>query len=183
MSSTSKSFIYAIAIVVGLLICLLAALAALNRRDEVAGFNQEIRYDDSAFSVLAMRKTEALGTLHPQGVYYVVTLKVTNHAKRVDYEFKADSPVLVGSDGRQYRVSSDAQRMLVSQNGGHDSCAAPIPPGTACTKEVAFDAPADLDNPRLKFSEGGLAGDILDTIFYGKKFIKLEQGGQQGLAQ
>jgi hypothetical protein len=35
-------------------------LAALNRRDQNVGLNQEIQYDDFGFSVLGARKASAL---------------------------------------------------------------------------------------------------------------------------
>jgi hypothetical protein len=169
-----KSLTIAIVIGCGLLFGLLATLAVLNRHDQVAGFNQEIRYDDFAFSVQEVRTTRSIGDSTAQGVFYVVTLKVANHAKRVDYEFKRDSPVLVAGDGKQYRVSFEAQADLESASGAGHMCVTPIPPGSSCTKEVVFDVAPDITDPRLRVSTGGLAGDILDTIFYGKKVIVLD---------
>jgi hypothetical protein len=174
MNKPIKSLTIAIVIGCALLFGLLATLAALNRRDQVAGLNQEIQYDDFAFSVQGVRTTRTLGDSTAQGVYYVVTLKIANHAKRVDYEFKRDSPVLLAGDGKQYRVSFDAQRVLDSARGAGDSCVTPIPPGSSCTKEVVFDVAPDITDPRLRVSTGGLAGDILDTIFHGKKVIMLD---------
>ena len=174
MNKPMKSLTIAIMIGCGLLFGLLATLAALNRHDQVAGFNQEIQYDDFAFSVQGVRTTRTLGDFTAQGVYYVVTLKVANHAKRVDYEFKPDSPVLVARDGKQYRVSFEAQGALDTASGAGDRCVRPIPPGSSCTREVVFDVAPDVADPRLRVSTGGLAGDILDTIFYGKKVIKLD---------
>ena len=174
MNKPMKSLTIAIVIGCGLIFGLLATLAALNRRDQVAGFNQEIQYDDFAFSVQGVRTTRTLGDSTANGVYYVVTLKIANHAKRVDYEFKPDSPVLVAGGGKQYRVAFVAQGVLDSASGAADPCAAPIPPGSSCTKEVVFDVAPDITDPRLRVSTGGLAGDILDTIFYGKKVIMLD---------
>jgi len=173
MNKPMKSLTIAIVIGCGLIFGLLATLAVLNRHDQVATFNQEIQYDDFAFSVQGVRTTRTLGSSTARGVYYVVMLKIANHAKRVNYEFKPDSPVLVAGDGKQYRISSEAQRVLDS-GGSADTCITPIPPGSSCTKEVVFDVAPDITDPRLRVSTGGLAGDILDTIFYGKKVIKLD---------
>ena len=174
MNKPMKSLTIAIVIGCGLLFGLLATLAALNRHDQVAGFNQEIQYDDFAFSVQSVRTTRSIGDSTAQGLFYIVTLKVANHAKRVNYEFKHDSPVLVAGDGRQYRVSFEAQGALDSASGAADPCATPIPSGSWCTKEVVFDVAPDTTDLRLRVSTGGLAGDILDTIFYGKKVIRLD---------
>ena len=174
MNKPMKSLTIGILICCGLLFGLLATLAALNRRDQVAGFNQEIQYDDFAFSVQGVRTTGSIGDSTAEGVYYVVTLKIANHAKRVDYEFKPDSPVLVAGDGKQYRISFEAQKVLDSVSGAGNPCVTPIPPGSSCTKEVVFDVAPHITDPRLRVSTGGLAGDILDTIFYGKKVIMLD---------
>ena len=175
MNKPMKSLMIVVLIGCGLLFGLLATLAARNRRDQVAGFNQEIQYDDFAFSVQSVRTAHTIGDSTAQGVYYIVTLKVANHARRVNYEYKRDSPVLVGGDGKVYHVSNDTLEGLDSTIRLGDRCTAPIPPGSSCTKEVVFDVAPDITDPRLKVSTGGLAGDILDTIFYGKKVIKLDQ--------
>ena len=180
MNKPMKSLTIAIMIGCGLLFGLLATLAALNRHDQVAGFNQEIQYDDFAFSVQGVRTARTVGDSTAQGIYYVVTLKVANHAKRVNYEFKPESPVLVAGDGKQYRVSFEAQEALDAANRAGNACSAPIPPGSSCTKEVVFDVAPDIADPRLRVSTGGLAGDILDTIFYGKKVIVLDPQEHEG---
>jgi hypothetical protein len=162
---------------------LLATLASLNRRDEVAGLRQEILYDDFAFSVQDVRKSRTVGSVSAKGVFYIVTLKVANHDRRVSFEFKPTSPMLISEDGQQFRVSSESQHALSSDSGAGDACAAPIPPGSYCVKEVVFDVPDDVPVPWLKISRGGLAGDILDTIFYGKKVISLDTNQQESLAR
>ena len=172
MSRPWNRMMFALLIGGGIVFGLLATLAALNRRDEVAGLRQEIKYDDFAFSVEGVRKSRTLGDSTAQGVFYIVSLKVANHAKRVNFEFKPASPVLISQDGRQYRVSSKPAPESVTHAGNR--CAAPIPPGSSCVKEVVFDVPPDVSDPRLKISSAGLAGEILDTIFYGRKVIRLE---------
>jgi hypothetical protein len=101
----------------------------------------------------------------------------------VSFEFKPTSPMLISKDGRQFRVSSEPRQALITGVGGTDACAAPIPPGSFCIKEVVFDVPDDLHVPWLKISSGGLAGDILDTIFYGRKVISLDAGYEESLAR
>lgn len=175
MEERTKGFAVALAILAAIGISLLAVLALLNRRDQTVGLNQEIQYDDFAFSVVAARTASALGKSDsqvPTGVYYVVTIKVSNHAKRVDYTFKRNSAVLVDSLGREFRVSKTGQQALETTQG--QQCLAPIPAGASCTIDVVFDLPVDARLSQLRVSEGGLAGDILDVVFFGKKRIALE---------
>jgi len=97
MERNSKGIAVTVAIVAAIGVSLVAMLAVLNRKDQTVGLNQEIQYDDFAFSVQGVRKMTSLGSGDPQNgaqsVYCVVTLKIANHAKRVDYTFKRASAI------------------------------------------------------------------------------------------
>ena len=174
MEGNSKGVAVTLAIVAAIGISLLAVLALLNRRDQAVGLNQEIQYDDFAFSVLGLRKANALGKDDSQaagGVYYVVTIKIVNHAVRVDYTFKKKSAVLIDDQGREFHISPSGQQAIESIQG--QRCSSPIPAGASCVIDVVFDVPKIANISQLRISGGGLAGDILDVIFYGKKRIEL----------
>jgi hypothetical protein len=175
MERNSKGIAITAGIAGAISISLLAMIAVLNRRDQIVGLNQEIQYDDFAFSALAVREAHSLGSganqVNAQGVYWVVTLKIANHAKRVDYRFKRSSPVLIDYTGRELRPSPSGQQALESVNDFR--CSEPIPAGASCTTEVVFDVPTNSRVSGLRISEGGLAGDILEVIFFGKKRIEL----------
>ena len=175
MERSSRGLSVAVAIAALAGISLLALLAVLNRRDQIVGLNQEIQYDDFAFSVLGVRKANVLGDeasrADARGAYYIVTIKIANHAKRVNYTFKKASAVLVDAGGREFRISASGQKAIESPN--NNQCSAPIPAGASCITEVVFDVPADTRAAQFRISEGGLAGDILDVVFYGKKRIEL----------
>lgn len=177
MKRTWKSIMLTSAVTVGLCLALLGILAALNRRNQVAGLNQEIQYDDFAFSVLGARAASRLGAGESEanggGAYYVVTMKVTNHARRVDYTLDKRVAILIDDGGREYHQSPDGQRALDSAREQRDECDEPIPAGASCTTEIVFELPAGARAARLRVSGGGPAGDILDTIFYGRKTIEL----------
>ena len=175
MEQHYKGLAVTAAIVAAIGLSLLAMLAVLNRRDQAVGLNQEIQYDDFAFSVLGVRKANSFGSGDSQtnvrGVYYVVTLKIANHAQRVDYTFKKASAILVDHQGREFHLSDDGQQKLESTQS--TKCNGPIPAGGSCTTEIAFDLPADALPSQLRISEGGSIGDILDVVFYGKKRIEI----------
>lgn len=172
-SSKGIGFTLAIAAVAG--VSLLVLLAVLNRRDQTVGFNQEIQFDDFAFSVQAVRKVAALAKADAppaNGVYYVVTIRIANHARRVDYRFKKTAAILVDGLGREFHWSPEGQQALETTE--NRQCDAPIPAGGTCVTDVVFDLPVDAKVARLKISEGGLVGDILEVVFFGKKRITLE---------
>jgi hypothetical protein len=165
------------AVIVAACLALLGILAALNRRNQVVGLGEEIQYDDFAFSVLAARTATGLGAGESEAdrgvAYYVVTMKVANHARRVDYTFDKAVAILVDDEGREHYLSEEGQRAIDSARSQKDECGGPIPAGASCTTEVAFQLPAGARASHLRISEGGQAGDILDTIFYGTKTIRL----------
>jgi len=175
MEPKSKGFAVTAAIVILVGISLLMLVAALNRRDQMVGLNQEIQYDDFAFSVIEVRKADALGSgvaeARASGAFYVVTLKIANHAKRVDYKPQRASAILMDERGREFFLSEPGQAALESAQGPR--CYNPIPAGASCTTELVFDIPADSRISQLRISEGGLVGDILDVVFFGKKRIEL----------
>jgi Domain of unknown function (DUF4352) len=177
LKRTLQSCMVTSAVIVGLCLVLLAILAALNRRNQAVGLNQEIQYDDFAFSVLGTRTATSLGTGESQansvGAYYVVTMKVANHARRVDYTLDKAIAVLVDDEGREFHLSLDGQRALDSAREKRDECDAPLPAGASCVTEIVFELPAGARASYLRVSEGGPAGDILDTVFYGRKIIEL----------
>jgi hypothetical protein len=175
MERNSKGIAVTVAIVAAIGVALVAMLAVLNRKDQTVGLNQEIQYDDFAFAVQGVRKANSLGSgesqTNAQGVYYVVTLKIANHAKRVDFTFKRASAILVDEAGREFHLSEKAQRALESTPS--DTCSGPIPAGASCTTEFAFELPENAHVSLLRISEGGSIGDILDFVFYGTKRIAL----------
>ena len=176
MQANSKGIAFTVVIAAAVGFSLLAMLAVLNRRDQTVGVNQEIQYDDFAFSVQSFRKANALGSgssqANAQGVFYVVELKIANHAKRVDYRFKPPSAILVDEAGREFHLSEYGQRALESTQS--NKCSDPIPPGVSCTMELAFEVPDNTRLATLRISEGGSIGDVLDFVFYGKKRIALD---------
>jgi len=175
MERSTKGLGVTLAILAAIGVSLLAMLALLNRRDQTVGLNQEIQYDDFAFSVLGIRKVASLGKSDSRpaaGIYYVVSLKVANHAKRVDYTFKKYSAVLVDTVGREFHLSTSGQEALESTQG--QQCINPISAGAWCNADVVFELPANAQVAQFRVSEGGLAGEILDVVFYGKKRIALE---------
>jgi Domain of unknown function (DUF4352) len=157
-------------------VALLGILALLNRRSQVVGLNQEIQYDDFAFAAMAVRRAATVSGSSDEprarGVYAIVTMKVANHARRVDFTFEKSTVILIDEQGNEYHWSEDAQRAFDAARPAGERCAEPIPAGASCTTEVVFDVPAEARITQLRIS-GGAVGDVLDTIFYGNKRIAL----------
>ena len=176
MESQPKGVLLTLTILAAIGLSLLALLVLVNRRDETVSLNHEIQYDDFAFSVLAVRQANEVGrvggTVKPRGDFYIVTLKIANHAKRVDYNYKQDCAVLIDRNGREYRHSSEGQSAVEATLSPAELCSAPIPAGQSCVTQVVFDVPAGVQASQLRITFGALA-DIFDPVFSGRKRIAL----------
>jgi hypothetical protein len=166
-----------VAIAVGVCLVILPVLLALKPSERLVGLNHPIQYDDFAFSVLGVRKAQALGEgeaqRHAQGVYLIVTLKVENRARRVSFQFRDETAIVIDGHDQEHQVSCGGQAALESEPGHGDPCPGPIPAGVSCVKEIVFDVSPHADNWRLKFTGGGPVGEFLDNLLYGRMRIKL----------
>ncbi|MEK6300434.1 MAG: DUF4352 domain-containing protein [Acidobacteriota bacterium] len=176
MESKPKGVLLTLAILAAIGLSLLALLVLVNKRDETVSLNYEIQYDDFAFSVQSVRQANEVGragaTVKPRGDFYIVTLKISNHAKRVDYHYKRDCAVLIDQNGREYRHSSEGQSADEETLSPAELCSAPIPAGQSCETQVVFDVPTGVQVSQLRITFGALA-DIFDPVFSGRKRIAL----------
>jgi Domain of unknown function (DUF4352) len=172
-----KKILLSLAALVIVGIVLLGIIALLNRRSQTVGLNQEIQYDDFAFAALGVRQAATLGSAPDappaQGVYVIVTMKVANHARRVDFTFDKATVILIDEQGNEYHWADGAQQTFDAQRTASERCAEPIAAGATCITEVVFDLPATARITQVRISGGGAVGDVLDTVFYGKKRIAL----------
>ena len=146
----------------------------------LVGLNQEIQYDDFGFTVVEVRRATTLegeaksAATQAHGVFWIVTMKVANHAKRVPFTFNKHAVILEDGAGNEFRPSQVGQAAFDAARAGTDPCASPLPAGTSGATEIVFDVPENVDGILLRISEGGRLGDVLDNIFYGKKRIQLQ---------
>jgi hypothetical protein len=139
---------------------------AINRRNVSAGLNTPIRLDDFVFTIESARKIPEARA--PSGkVRYVVTMRIANQAKRVDWKFNSIDPVLIDGSGREYHIAVDAQKEHQAELGQPDPTARPIPAGGVVVKDLVYEVPADTRQPSMKLSGG--VGDVLETVLLGKK--------------
>jgi hypothetical protein len=178
MSTSLKILLGGIAVIAALTLAGFILLSSTGQRDEVMSFNQEIQFDDFAFSVLDSRAAKMVGPESAQvtahGIFYIVKLQVANHAVRVPFTFDRHSAILVDNQRVEHLISPDAQAALDAVHGTPDSCGAPLEHGTTCVTELVFDVPADTHAPWLRMSFGGAVGSTLDLVVYGNRVIQLK---------
>jgi hypothetical protein len=151
----------------------LLALLVIMHRDEVVALGVDIRWDDFAFSAVAVREEAAVGPpgkrVAAAGRFVVVKLKVTNGSKRLDYALDRHRPVLREPDGTKHEVDPRANELRRLETGA----ALPppsIPAGADHTSEVVFDVPTSARKLELEISWGF---DAIDGFLYGDRRIRL----------
>jgi len=122
----------------------------------------EMQYDDFAFSVEGVRRARALSDgaarIEASGEFVVVTM-----------ELVAGLP---GGVTASYRPVAAALALL----GASNTCKGPIPAGSSCTTELAFDLPRGATKLRLQWQYSSLLFDVLDTLAYGRMSLALPEG-------
>jgi len=177
-----KGCLRTVLIVAGLLLLGLALLFTWRVRPGnaiVVPPGGEMQYDDFAFSIEGVRRTRALSDgaarMEASGEFVVVTIGVHNHAQKVDFTFRPETmELVVGMPGGMtsiYKPVAAALPLLAATNG----CKGPIPAGSSCTTELAFDLPPGATKLRLQWQYSWLLYDILDTLAYGRMSLALPE--------
>jgi hypothetical protein len=153
-----------VAIYLGLM---LAFSFASNEKRLVVGEEKHFCEIDChlAYSVIDVRRTKSLGVapdqLTAKGDFYLVTVK-TRFDETTISSGRGQSPLTPNSrlvtvldeQGRKYSPSPEGQRALDVLKEGGTPLTTPLRPGESYTTTLAFDLPADIQNPSLLINEG-----------------------------
>jgi hypothetical protein len=153
----------------------LVLLVSVNRENHVAGPGEEFVYDDFAFRLLDAHRVDHIGdgsadAALPAGAL-LVRLQVDNRARRVSFDPRCFTPVVVLPGGRECRPSPEASRALQhdATDGGWEES---LPASTSRVLECAFDAPVELHGAELVI-EFGSFGRIADELLLGHRAFAL----------
>ena len=152
----------------------LACLApACSARERVIGLRENIHHDDFEYSVQEVARADRIGEQTPKGLFYIVTFKVENRAKRVDHEWGNDVAYVADEQGRVYENDVTAQKQLAASRpfGYRDHYV--TAPGSIETTMLVFDVPKDVTAPYLEVRGAFLMGDMFDGNQFTKARVKL----------
>lgn len=125
-----------------------------------------IRQDDFVYVVTGVGRTPEISnhaaTARANGVFYIVTIRVDNDAKRVSFRWDERIPHIVDAQGHRYDKSTDGQAALNAATNPNYS----IPAGQSASFQAVFDVPADIDKPAVALDNGILMGDIFNFAAY-----------------
>lgn len=132
-----------------------------------------IQQDDFVFVITGVGRAPAISndvasaTAH--GVFYIVTIRVDNNARRVDFKWDERIPHIVDAQGNRYEKSADGQAAL-------DASIKPkytVGPGESASFQAVFDVPINVDKPVLALDNGILMGDLFNLGAYRRVGVML----------
>lgn len=139
--------------------------ASLTSRERLLGLDEDKKfcgfYIDChmQIAVTGVDTVRELGLRRANGVFYVVTLRVSSDAVRARLNLIAPRLVLRDGMGREYdRVPNPAEAQALSRDIG---------PEESFTSTVVFDVPDDAANLRLHVSMGFWVDRLIEALLIG----------------
>jgi hypothetical protein len=129
----------------------------LNEPKEFCGFYLDCHMHTA---VTGVRKAKTIGDKTAKGEFYVVKVKIFSDAKRVDLSLLAPKLYVIDGDGKPYPRFEDAENPAPPFDQK-------IPAGGSFEREVVFDLPSDVKNPRLDVAEGIGIDKAIEAVLIG----------------
>lgn len=123
-------------------------------------------------AVTDVRKAKKIGNKTANGEFYIVTVKVFSNARRATLGFGRLDLHVIDADGRVYRHSPDAEPP-------DPWFTRPVPAGGSFERDVVFDLPTDIRDPRLDMQDDkGLIEKFViadeDSILHKRAYFRLQ---------
>jgi hypothetical protein len=160
-----------------IILLVLISSCTSDRSRYVISAGERIHHDDFEYSVSDYVVTRFLkngsDTLHARGMFYVVTFKVDNEAKRVSHEWKNSTAYIIDERGGKYESDTDAQKFYESYHpfGLKDNYSTAA--GSSDSTILIFDLPFNVTRPGLKVRGEILMGDIFNGVKFRKMLVRL----------
>ncbi|MEO8574593.1 MAG: hypothetical protein ABI481_11535 [Pyrinomonadaceae bacterium] len=157
---------------------------ALNEPKEFCGFYLDCHMHTA---VATVRKTKTIGNQTAKGDFYIVKVKVFSDARAATLGLLTVDAHVVEASGRTYDRDMTAETNLPPQPDFEK----PISPVESFEKEIVFDLPDEVKNPRLDIREGygidhvieALLVDDEDSILHKRSYLLLTRSEQSTAMQ
>lgn len=172
-------FVFYIAMLFGFSFSSTEKTLAINEPKAFCGFYLDCHMHAE---VTSLRTAKAIGDLTANGMYYIIKVKVFSDARNPSIAFRLLDPSVVVKDGTNkfYARNEVAERLLPSSSVdlGQD-----IRGSETIEKEIVFELPNDVKDPRLDIREGyridqaieALLVDDEDSVFHRRNYFKLQE--------
>ena len=141
--------------------------------EKVIGLKENIHHDDFEYSVQKVEKTEWIENLKAKGMFYLVTFRLENRAKRVEHKWDNNTAYIIDENGNKfenmYEMQLNLKRTIDFGLKEHYITAA----GQSEETILVFDIPNNVRNPYLKVSGDFFMGDLFDGNQFKNTKIKL----------
>ena len=129
-------------------------------------------------AVTDVRRTKTIGNKTANGEFYMVKVKVFSNAKAATLGLLTVDAHVVDSAGQKYDRDTAAESSLSPQ----PEFEKPIAPAESFEKEIVFDLPSGVQDPRLDIREGygidhaieAILVDDEDSVLHKRSYFKLE---------
>ncbi len=149
----------------------------LTRPEKIIGLGDKIRHDDFFYSVVNVKTLKKIGEgekrVAARGTFYIVTLKVENHAIRVSHEWDISMAYVEDESGNKHLPFAEGQEAWDETQGVKNAARHITPHGASETADIVFDLPGDVKNPGLRIWKDVLMGDLFDGVAYRKVKVQL----------
>jgi hypothetical protein len=144
----------------------LAGMYTFSMPRRLVALGTPIRQDDFVYTVTAVGRAPQISngaaSAKANGMFYLVTIRVDNHARRVDFKWDEKIPHIVDAHGRRFDKSTEGQAALDASVKPRYS----IPAGESRSFQAVFDVPENMDKPALVLDNGILMGDVFNLVAY-----------------
>ncbi len=122
----------------------------------------EVRcFDDWCMAVEQVEQRPAIGSVHAQGSFYLVTLQVSSLAKRIRQRELDTAVFLVDERGVRYDPSPAGQQALEAAGQAGLPLNSWLDAGAAFSHTAVFDLPPGVSQPGLVISHSAFPGSLI----------------------
>jgi hypothetical protein len=149
---------------------------AIGEAKEYCGFYLDCHLHTAVTNVT---RTKTIGNSTSNGEFYIVTVKVFSNARRATLGLLTVDAHVVDAEGQPYYRDMQAEEQLPTQPDFEQK----ISPSGSFEKQIVFDLPDNVQNPRLDIRDGYgidhvieavLVGDE-DSIFHKRNYFALSE--------
>jgi hypothetical protein len=151
------------------------ALVAANTPQRVILRDHDLCLDEMCFAVTNVQTASAIGSAQAAGVFYIVTVRVSNHGRgRAQSEHALHARLW--SPGRQYQQSPAGQSAWDAAHSQNVPLATRVQPGQSILSDQVFDVTAEAGSAGLVLSNGFTPGYFVIgecALFHPPSILKL----------
>lgn len=133
---------------------------AIGEAKEYCGFYLDCHMHTA---VTAVRQTKTLGDFTANGEFYIVTVKVFSDARRATLGMLTVDAHVIDAERKTYTRDIEAESQLPTQPDFDQK----VGPVESFEKEIVFDLPNYVQNPRLDMQEGYGIDHVIEAVLIG----------------